>query len=105
MVQSSDFLYSKVSIPIATLSQMCLCRQACFTAGQPASILLSEAIGKWLDSEISVTGTCAGLHSADGIVQGTLANCSAVVQGTISSCSAFTKRLRLQVAHGHGQRD
>ena len=49
MVQSSDFLHSKVSIPIATLSHMCLSCQVCFTTGQPASVLFSKAIGSCLD--------------------------------------------------------
>ncbi len=43
MIQSSDFLHSKVSIPIATLSHMCLSCQVCLTTGQPASVLFSKA--------------------------------------------------------------
>ncbi|KAA6428156.1 MAG: hypothetical protein FRX49_01752 [Trebouxia sp. A1-2] len=68
---------------------------------------LPEDDGNGLSQELFVYDTVIrlspfqGLHSADDILQGTLANCSAMVQATISNCSAVAKHLRFQVAHGH----
>lgn len=75
--------------------------------GAQEGAILPEDDGNGLSQELFVYDTVIrlspfqGLHSADGILQGTLANCSAMVQGTISNCSAFAKHLRFQVAHGH----
>lgn len=68
---------------------------------------LPEDDGNGLSQELFVYDTVIrlspfqGLHSADDILQGTLANCSLMVQATISNCSAIAKHLRFQVAHGH----
>lgn len=97
LVQLSTFLHSKVSsLPLPhflTSAYLVKCVSQLASQQSPCS---SNQAAAW----ISLPGTCAGLDSADGIMQRTLANCSALVQGPISYCSAFASHLRLHMVIG-----
>ena len=52
----------------------------------------------WVAAYTSSAGICAGLHSADGLMQEVF---SALWQGTLAKCNALANHVRVALTHGH----